>query len=90
MRAKEYEIETLADFAKVPVDRLPQCLSEFAGWIALIRDAAEIESLLGDITGVPSKFNARKFTWVDDGKPGLSAVNVTVKGTGEHIGRIEL
>jgi hypothetical protein len=63
-----YRINTLQDFLKVPSDRLADCLSEFAGYLDILR------SLTGSVEGVTWKST---FVWVDDGRRDLS-VKLTV------------
>jgi len=63
---KKYEIKELLDFAKIPADKLVQCLSEFI-------KVVEIMQLL-------KKKNIRakiEFIWIDDGKKNL---NVKISG----------
>ena len=89
-KCSEYEIRTVADFSKVPEDRLSQCLMEFSGWLRLVREAKEVEGLLGTMCGVEAKLGTDKFIWRDDRKAGLGAVNVVDKESGETVGRVEL
>jgi hypothetical protein len=59
---KTYHIETVADFLKVPQDRLDDCLAEFR---TVLRCVEPFEALTGAEI-VPS------FTWVDDGNRHIS------------------
>ena len=87
---KEYEIRTLTDFAKVPPERLAQCLSEFAGWVNMAREVAEAQELLRDLTGDPEGVLLMDcFHWIDDSEPGLKAINIITKETGEST-RVDL
>ena len=63
-----YEIATLADFVKVPQDRLCDCLAEFAAFVELIGD---IEAMLQDAskaTRINIALKPSVFTWIDDGR----------------------
>ena len=85
----EYEIRTVEDFAKVPADRLAQCLSEFGAWLRLVREVKEVEGFLGVITGTEARLGTDRFIWRDDGKPGLGAINLVDKDSGETLGRVD-
>lgn len=85
----EYEIKTVADFLKVPEDRIGQCLAEFEGWLRLAR-SDQTDGLLRTLLGANGKFLNDCFYWRDDGKPGLSCVNLIDKDTGERFARIEM
>jgi hypothetical protein len=64
---KTYHIETVADFLKVPEDRLEYCLSEF---LTVLRAFRDFEALIGHEL-VPA------FTWIDDREQHLTVqVNV--------------
>jgi hypothetical protein len=91
-RAAEYDIRCLADFVKIPPDRLCACLTDFVTWLALVRRADDTEEIAKGLLGEGAVTLARDhFTWVDDGRIGeVSAFNITLKDTGEPIGRIEL
>lgn len=58
----EYQIETVADFLKVPTDRRAKCLEEFAEWI-------ELAEALTDFTAACNlETEPVRFDWIDDGK----------------------
>lgn len=67
----EYRIESLADFAKVPDDRLTLCLEEFRSWVDMYR-AMTHDGPMPD--GLVSRF-----TWIDDGKRDVT-FSVTLPG----------
>ena len=62
--ANEYEIITVADFAKVPDDRLKDCLQEFAACVL------ETRRLNRFALGLDS------FTWIDDGIPMIREASI--------------
>lgn len=61
---KTYEIRSLSDFLKVPVDRRALCLTEFSAWLDLIET--------NNNDGI---FRVRedRFRWIDDDKGELHA-----------------
>ena len=61
----EYQINTIADFAKVPDDRLSDCIQEFV--LCLFQFRA-VQHKTG--------YALEAFTWVDDGIPMVQAVEV--------------
>lgn len=67
--SKSYEIRTVADFVKVPADRIDDCLAEFAVALVVGRMAAAISDQI--------KFPL--FTWHDDGKK-EAQINVEIGG----------
>lgn len=52
-----YEIGSLADFAKVPQNRLAACLVEFAAWVEIDREIQQ--AFPGTVSD---------FIWTDDGE----------------------
>lgn len=84
----EYTISSLADFAKVPPDRLGACLADFATWLRLLPKHAEIEAAASRMLGSTTTLVTDAFIWVDDGIAGLSAF--TVECEGETIARIDI
>ena len=73
---KVYEIREIWDFAKVPDDRLDECLREFALFVRLVAVTETLASLVGDVDGKPSmRVGSQSFTWIDDG---LREVKVSV------------
>jgi len=72
MTPERYEIVTLADFLKVPQDLIPACLADFDDYVSMCRE-------LADIKGV----EPIKFTWINDGISGISAVNLII-GSGSE------
>lgn len=73
MAAPEYHIATIEDFAKVPDDRLAQCMAEFCAYMM------EVRPLMTCGLAVES------FTWIDDGIPMLQGVNLSVDGQEEYL-----
>ena len=66
----EYRIEKIIDFAKVPDDRLKDCLMEFGGAMLELRELAK--------AGIETE----AFTWIDDEIPLFQGFNLRV-GDGE-------
>lgn len=62
--SQEYRIETVADFGKIPADRLDVFLEEFRG---ILQTQAEIQSMLA-LVGVPVEAVFQTITWIDDGE----------------------
>lgn len=56
---KTYEIKSVTDFDKVPMERLANCMVEFSAFVALRRMAGALSD--------NGKFDDT-FRWVDDGK----------------------
>lgn len=71
----QYRIETVQDFLKVPEDRLPTCLEEFADFLEVIR---AIDTMAGLVGAKEGGVNYGAFTWVDDGKRGCRNINIGV------------
>lgn len=88
-KANEYEIRTAADFAKVPAERIGQCLREFEGWLCLVR-SDQTPGLLRTMLGANGKLATERFIWVDDGEPGLSVINLIDQATGETVVRVNM
>jgi hypothetical protein len=57
--APRYDIATIQDFAKVPEDRLNDCLREFSVWVRMGHGLAAM------LTGIPVDW-PESFVWVDD------------------------
>jgi len=89
--ADEYTIRTVADFAKIPEDKLQECLADFVQFLAMIRCSAEINQAMKIALVLPEgsvNLETDVFHWIDDGKRELSTVAFVVKETGKEIGRI--
>lgn len=69
----EYKIETIADFAKVPDDRLEECLGEV---MVMILDGRELKK---------GGLEVERVIWIDDGIPGVRGVNLLVGDQKEYI-----
>lgn len=67
----KYEIKSVADFIKVPDEKLSECLRDFASWCDFHR---EMRDLLDGI-----EMHEETFIWVDDGKPGISSIKIIAK-----------
>ena len=80
----EYRIASIADFLKVPEDRLTACLEEFEDWVCILRATdALIRTLAPDHPTDSPLVTEQSFTWVDDG-----ARNITMRlddADGERI-----
>ena len=82
-RPTEYEITSLADFTAIPPDRLSACLADFAEFIRFLQGEAEmLEKAIEEMAGGRAKMDGNHFTWIDDGVPGISAVEVKVVQAG--------
>ena len=89
--ADEYTIRTVADFAKIPEDKLQECLADFVQFLAMIRCSQKINQAIHMEFELPEgsvNLETDVFHWIDDGKRGLSTVEFVVKETGEKLGRI--
>ena len=68
---EEYKIKTVDDFLQLPVDRIHDCLDEFAAMLVATKTASIAlvdlcESLGQKVEG--SALRIPMFTWIDDGK----------------------
>jgi hypothetical protein len=90
MSAPEYKIGGLADFLRVPPERLSACLTDFSTWISMMRDEQGIVGLEAALAsdGLPGKMMSDRFTWCDDGIQGISAVDFVSEG--EYLGRLKV
>ena len=89
--ADEYTIRTVADFAKIPEDKLQECLADFVQFLAMVRCSAEINQAMKMAFELPEgSINVKTdvFHWIDSGKRGCSGVEFVAKETGEKLGRI--
>lgn len=62
---KQYRIESLGDFLKLPADRIEDCMRELTGHLLAMRmtlDSFDLEPLGNEV---------KSFTWDDDGKQDL-------------------
>jgi hypothetical protein len=81
--SNEYEIATLADFLKVPKEKLPECMVDFMGWLVMKRNESAICASLG---AEPGQVRIDRFIWLDDGKTGeLGGMNIISAETGEVL-----
>lgn len=90
---KEYEIRTVADFLIVPEERIIDCLVDFTIWLQLARQPETIENALTEIFSAKAgqiKSMPDVFRWRNDGKTGLSHVQLISSETGKPICRLEL
>jgi hypothetical protein len=62
-----YSIKTVHDFAKVPEDRLDECLHEFKMWLALMAFANSLVEECGEDASLQIQ-HPQSFDWIDDGK----------------------
>lgn len=69
MTAPEYEINTIADFARVPDDRLAQCLREFCTFALRARRNIKLKDI---------EARLESFTWIDDGIPMVREAHITI------------
>ncbi|MEX3764491.1 hypothetical protein [Paraburkholderia phenoliruptrix] len=84
---KEYPIKSLEDFLMVPEDKIDACLSDFKTWLSLARQSAPVTALLQAIAPaeISAVFATHSFTWIDDGLPGIRAIQVTDENDQECI-----
>lgn len=77
--SNEYPITRLEDFLKVPEDKLDACLADFKIWLSLARQSDVVTSMLDALSGMPGWTTTfmHSFTWIDDGIPGIRAVQIT-------------
>ena len=70
---KRYEIWTIADFLKVPPDRLDDCLSDFRSYLEVkqpLVDYFEIVKAVAKAEGeILDGLSDSPFIWIDDGRP---------------------
>lgn len=72
-----YEIHTVADFAKVPRDRIRACLDEFAQALEIQADTETVFNMLAvEKVGPAAKGSVRvvmdRFEWTDDNAGNIS------------------
>jgi len=79
-RPKEYKIDNIRDFMKVPMSRIDDCLKEFCGFIAMTRSSLDIMETTG--IGEYADMEIVSFGWIDDGKTNKTIrINTTIKET---------
>ena len=91
-RPTEYEITSLADFTAIPPDRLSACLADFGHTVTCVDndlrflqgEAEMLEKAIEEMAGGRAKMDGNHFTWIDDGVPGISAVEVKVVQAGRR------
>lgn len=85
--AIEYRIKSVADFGAVPIDRIDALLADFKEFLIHSNQTeSELTKLFGSAAdGLISV--GESFTWIDDGKVGIGAVDFFVGS--EKIGRVE-
>jgi hypothetical protein len=75
-----YEIKTVADFLKVPANRVEACLTDFRDWLTLGHNARAMANIVEQAFEVPDGTMTMQFTrfmWIDDDVPGISGLNIT-------------
>ena len=77
-KPKTYEINTFADFLKIPADKLPMCLDQFKETLLTSKAIYDLVNLLGqkdikDFVQLPMK-------WIDDGKQNIN-IKISAKTT---------
>lgn len=87
----EYPIALLTDFLAVPRERLGECLTDFAAWLAVRRESVKFDAELSEIFGAaPGGIQSLdSFTWIDDGERGIRQLHF-VTASGEELGRLDL
>lgn len=63
--SKQYRIESLGDFLKLPADRIEDCMRELTGHLL------EMRMTLDSFNLEPQGNEVKSFTWDDDGKQDL-------------------
>ena len=63
--SKQYRIETLGDFLKIPADRIEECMEELACHLTAMR------MTIDDFGLEPQGNEVKSYTWVDGGKQDL-------------------
>ena len=66
--AATYQIETVADFLRVPEDRIADCLAEFADYLSMARGIIEQADIAGELIGAVVAAKIDPFEWTDDGR----------------------
>lgn len=86
--APQYRISTVEDFSAIPLDRIDACLEDFKAFLVHANQAQdELVKLLGpEVKGMVSI--GKSFTWVDDGRVGIGAVDFYLDEV--KVGRIEV
>lgn len=70
---KQYRIESLNDFLRVPEDRLLACLEEFVDWLEITRRMdALVRTIAPDHPADQPILTATSFVWIDDGARNMS------------------
>ncbi len=84
-----YDIATVADFATVPLDRLADCMHDFASFLRLSRLTHALLQSAGDVLypGTIKWTVGGVFQWIDDGKRSATA---TIEIPGEKSIAIDL
>ncbi len=80
----KYEIKTVADFFKLPPEKVNQCLDEFKSFIAFYHLTKAIEREVGETINCDPVFN-----WIDDGKTDITAQLNNIE-TGDFIQTIKV
>jgi hypothetical protein len=74
---KKYELRTVADFAKIPSDKIDECMADFA-YVLKTWDEEKKNPAPG------WEFLKNCFVWIDDGKREISQVQVYREGEIDH------
>ncbi len=67
-----YRIEKILDFLKVPEDRLPICLEEFATFLGVARANIALTDMLAKSLTMENTTTIQAYTWIDDGKQNIT------------------
>jgi len=80
--SRRYQIKTVVDFLNVPKYKRAECLADFQEWLSIMDNHKELEELLDQLADTKGAFQTQhnSFTWIDDGKRGVSGVEFSVKG----------
>jgi len=71
-----YRIEKILDFLKVPENRLPICLEEFATFLGVARANIALTDMLAKSLNMENTTTIQAYTWIDDGKQNMT---ITIK-----------
>lgn len=86
----EYKIRSMTDFLSVPLDRIEECLKDFAVYLQMLRTAQQVEAQIHNDLGLPPesvRIDAGCFHWIDDGIRGISGLGF-LTNDGKLIGRL--
>jgi hypothetical protein len=72
MSAPTYEIKEVRDFSKIPIERMSDCLEEFAQWIALLKTFELLADTLPADQREAMALQSAQFVWIDDDRKDIT------------------